>query len=93
MLFWGYSPHGSPNPSPILRPKESHLAHQFSVLATKTHTRFSDMEEVTKRNIHVYIDRNCVIRLRLGRRQQEDFLKSIYTCFQLKTAQKPCPLE
>ena len=34
------------------------------------------MEEVTKRNIHVYIDRNCVIRLRLGRRQQ-DFLKSI----------------
>ena len=35
------------------------------------------MEEVTKRNIHVYIDRNCVIRLRLGRRQKEDFRKSI----------------
>lgn len=35
------------------------------------------MEAVTKRNIHVYIDRNCVIRLRLGRHQQEDFLKSI----------------
>ena len=75
MLFWG-APHGSPNPGPISDQKKVIFHTSFQNLPLKPIPVFRHGGG-HKRNIHVYIDRNCVIRLRLGRRQQEDFLKSI----------------
>ena len=75
MLFWG-APHGSPNPGPISDQKKVVFHTGFRNLPLKPIPVLRHGGG-HKRNIHFYIDRNCVIRLRLERRQQEDFLKCI----------------
>ena len=75
MLFWGV-PHGSPNPGPISDQKKVVFHTSFRNLPLKPIPVFRHGGG-HKRNIHFYRDRNCVIRLRLERRQQEDFLKCI----------------
>ena len=69
MLFWG-APHGSPNPGPISDQKKVVFHTSFRNLPLKPIPVFRHGGG-HKRNIHFYIDRNCVIRLRLERRQQE----------------------
>ena len=56
----------------LFQTKKCHFPHPSSVLASKVHHSFQTLEEVTKRNIHAYKDRDCIIRT-----PTKEFLKII----------------
>ena len=60
-ILGGGVPPGSRN-SDLFQTKKCHFPHPCSVLASKIHYSFQTLEEVTKRNIHLYKDRNYIIR-------------------------------
>ena len=73
----------SPNPDPISDQKMSFFT-LVSDLASKIHTHFQDLKEITRRNIHVYKDRNYTIITEI-RRPTKGFLKihfefAVYGC-------------